>query len=1135
MKKRFIKILVSLCCVALLVSAFSVAVAAAEERIGLTYEPAFQSETVPQQAGYVWFPLGKATSTQQTAKYFIINTTAGTYKEQLHISFPAEGGFRVQSVHEMYQDGVEVGNVGLFEPSSIATIDYKKDASGAVIMTGSDGTILRYAEYADGFQLQILNNKQKKLVSISNEQISFAYKVRTEKVVRTMVEFPITADGKEVIYQGGERYNDTNQIGYFTSLTNGDCWSNDEWGYINVPIFHSNRGYTAWFNMTYPGECDMGANDPSKWQIRMDGDKLDLFLWAGTPTENIKKYTSLTGTSGMYNEWTFGFWAGAASAAFNKRELVSEEGQATLPPVPENSSSDASINGSLISYQNMVELLEGFMDNYGFYPEALYGEGHNSYTDRNIGYQNERGIKSLYWYHPAITSTDSFYDDVGMSVNPIKDPNGQYTGPNGEKFSDTGYPWMFVTQPLLAKGAYQYLNQSWVDYSNPTALNVFNCEFNIWKPLWDWGVRGAMIDYGENLPFSGTCWNGLSGMEMHNLNSYYYAKDAAESFQEATGGDYVLFQRSGVAGSQYFVGNFLGDQRSTWVGYADQIYSMISMGASGYNLYGGDLGGLGGEVETDDLFSRWTVLSTFSPWMRQHGVDIHKPWKKGEANTNNFGKWYYFRQNIVPTLMSAAMDANQTSNPILKGMMVAYPFQLSLSRVNDQYLFCDDFLVCPVMENGQFNRIVQLPNGSTWYSLFTYERFEGNQKVMAEAPTAFSPVFVKAGAVKAIDLPDSMILADEMHDEEDMEWEDGETPHDSLLITPPDEERTSTIHIMDGDIEDFRTYDSHTEVYTNKPVSDSTFTITAEDMDEGSQRTTILALGTTAKSVLVDGEELTRYNYIPSYADYEYGYHVEAAGLTTIYVEEGWTEITIEKGDAAYKSLPMYGEVDAMSRLFDDNVQTTYQMPLTQDSVVQFNIDTEEPVELKRMVLKWAVGFTSDYDIEYTEDGEEWTIVYTNDEDENTVVNGGGSFDVIEFEEGTKAIALRMTPIEKGDSLNNPTLYEVSVYSPTDFDKMDVDDEMTEYPEDEEWDEDDWDDDDADGKTKKKKKIIRHTFPWWAIALIIGGGVVLATGILLLILLLLKKKKKKAAEEAMLEAEVPASVESPTDFPNPVE
>lgn len=1121
MKNRLMKVLITVCCIALLATTFSVGALAAD-KIGITYTPAGQG-TPPTISGYEWYPLGKAISTQQTANYFIVNTTAGTYKEQLYISFPAEGGFRLQSVHETYQDGVEASNVGLFEPSSIATIDYKKDSAGAVIMTGSDGTILRYVQSADGFQLQVLNQKQKKLVSISNEQISFAYKVRTKKVVRTIVEFPITADGKEVIYQGGERYNDTNQIGYYTSLTNGDCWSHDEFGYINVPIFHSNRGYTVWFNMTYSGEADMGANDPGKWQLRFDGDKLDFYMWAGTPTENIKKYTSLTGTSGMYNEWVFGFWTGAMSAAFNQEKYVT----------------DPSLKTGDWAYDNQVELLEGYMDNYGFYPESIYGEGQNSQRARNIQYAKERGVKTTYWYYPAVSQSEYENYAPGASVKPKAAADGQYVGPDGHTYSETGYPWIFATQPLFSKGVFQHLQQHWIDYSNPSARAVFEGEFSIDATLWDWGVSGAMIDYGENLRFEGTCWNGLSGMEMHNLNSYYYAKHASEAFQDATNGDYVLYERSGVAGSQYFVGNFLGDQKTTWVGLADQIYAMISLGASGFNLYGGDFCGLGGQA-TNDLMSRWMVVSTFSPWMRQHGSNIHKPWQQGEANAQNFGSWYYFRQNIVPTVMSAAMDGNKNANPIIKGMMVAYPYQLSLSQVNNQYLFCDDFLVCHVTSEAQYNWTVQLPNGSTWYHLFTYERFEGNQKLVVEAPTAWSPVFVKAGSVKAIDLPESMILADEMHDETDMEWEPGEEPHDSLLITPPDEERTSTIYIMDGDIEDFRTYESHTEVYTNKPVSNSTFTLTADNMEDGSQRTTILALGTTAKSIKVDGEELTRYNYIPSYFDEEYGYHVEAAGLTTIYVEAGWKEITIEKGDAKYESLPLVGASNSMERMFDNNVQTVHQMSSAVGDTVEFDINTTEPVEVKRLVLKWAVGFFSDYDIEYTEDGENWNLVTMYEEDEHTVIDGAGSIDVVEFEEGTKAIAFRLTSVEKGDADLTPALYEVKAYAPTDYDTMEPDEEMTVYPEDEEWDEEDWDDEDDDddetgSKTKRKKKIIRKTFPIWLLVLIIGGGVVLATGVLLLILLLLKKKKKKAAEAAAAAEEVPASVESPTDFPNPAE
>ena len=1123
MKKRLTKILVVLSCLALLLTSFSIGAFAAEERVGLNKTPA-GLETYPTITGYEWYPLGAATATQETGKYFIISTTAGSYAEKLYISFPAEGGFRLQAQHETYQDEIPESVKGLLEPSSIATIEYKHDASGAVIMTGKDGTVLRYTESEDGFRLQVMNKNQKTIVSIYNDQISFAYKVRTGKVVRTMVEMPITADGKEVIYQGGERYNDTNQIGWYTSLTNADCWSDDQFGYINVPLFHSNRGYSMWFNMPHSGEADMGANDPLKWQLRFDSEKLDFFLWAGTPLENLKKYTSITGTSGMYNEWTFGFWSGAMSQAFDEPKYLSDKSQSDNP-----------------AYYNMVELIQGYMDNYGFYPESFYGEGKNSQYSTNIAYQKDRGMRTTYWYHPAVSKAEYETYMPGYAQKPKQDDNGAYVGPDGRKYASTGYPWVYVTQPLFAKGVFQFLNiteHNWIDFSNPSSKEVFNGEFNIDKPLWEWGVKGAMIDYGEYVSFGGTSWNGLSTFESHNFNSYYYAMYAAESFQEYHNGDYVLFQRSGCAGTQYFVGNFLGDQKTDWEGYKDQIYSMISLGSSGYNLYGGDLCGLSDKA-TNDLMSRWMTLITFSPWMRQHGKNIHKPWQQGEANANNFGDWYYFRKNIVPTVMSAAMDANKTSNPIIKGMMVAYPYQLSLSKVNNQYLFCDDFLVCAVTEENQYTLDVHLPNGSTWYNLFTYERLEGNQILTVEAPTAFSPVFVKAGAVKAINLPESMILADEMHDEDSVNEEgmdvlEQEFPHASLLVTPPDETRSTTIHVLDGDVKDFRTYDSHIEEYTNKVVNNSTFAITADNTKEGSQRTTVLALGTTAKSVKVDGTELTRYNNIPSYYDKEYGYHVEASGLTTIYVPEGWKEIVIEKGDAKYESLPLNGQNNAMDRLFDDDVTTYYQMPYAAGSSVDIDIKTDEPTPVKRMIVKWAIGYLSSYDVEYTEDGENWNYVEHKDGGDSTVVKGGGSFDVIEFEPGTKAIAVRITAVQKSeDVLTNPMAYEIGIYAPTEFDDMSAYDEMADYEDDDEWD-DDWDDEAAN--KGKRKKIIRRVFPWWALALIIGGAVLLATGILLLILLLLKKKKKKEAEEALNAAEeVPANVESPTDFPNPVE
>ncbi len=1118
MKNKALKVLASLCSIVLLLTCFAIpGFAKAEYEWSTTPAGAKQ----PVISNYTWYALGKATKVEENLQYFVISTTAGEYAEKLYVSFPNEGGFRVQSQHEFYESGIQESHVGLFEPSGIATIDYKKDSSGAVIMTGADGTVVRYKQSSTGFELEVCNSNGKKLLGITNAQISFAYSIKNT-VVRTMVELPLTE--KEGIYQGGERYNSANQVGKYTSLANVDAWSAPDMAYINVPIFHSNRGYSIWFNNSYPGTADIGWSNPNKYALTFDGSRLDFFLWTGTPLENLKKYTDLTGTSGMYNEWTFGFWTGAMSSAFNNTRKQN-------------------------AYANMIDLLEGYAENYNFYPESMYGEGQNSQYSQNIQYQAERGIRTTYWFYPASESTTMVDYLPGMPSRPQFDENGNMIS--------TGYPYNYVTTPLEQSGIYTFQQQRWYDYSNPSTIQVTTSRM---LQLWKWGVSGAMIDYGEYLTYTGTAFNGVSSMEMHNFNSYYYAKHSSEAWQDFWKGDYVLYERSGAAGSQYFVGNFLGDQRTTWVGYQAQIHSMISMGASGYNLYGGDLGGLGGKA-TDDLLSRWIVLSCFSPWNRQHGANIHMPWEQGDANRQNFGQYYYFRKNIVPTVMNAAMDANKTSNPIIKGMMMAYPYQLGLVDVSNQYLFCDDFLVCAVTEEQQYTLDVYLPNGDTWYNLFTYDRLEGGQKITVEAPTAFMPIYVKDGAVKAINLPDSMILADEMHDDVDVDsdlgmsmgYGDEHRPHASLLITPPDEERTTTIHVMDGDVEDFRTYDSHTEVYTSKPVSNSTFTLTNK---QGSDRTTILALGVTASEISYDGEVLPRLDHMPDYFQEEYGYYVELSGLTTIYLPAGWKEITIVKGDAAYEPYEMEGIVGGSDRMFDGDVTTSFMIPTASTRPTEMMFSYDEPVAIGRVVAKWAVGYLTSYDIEYSVDGEEWFFLSEYVDDEHTITDGAGSFDVFNVPKGEEVYAsyLRITPANNSRPVGitiSPAIYELEVYPPDTFDPLAEDEEdLPEYDEEEDYfeedeyyeeetpdetiPEDDDDDDDGDeddqnaGGKGKRKKIIRRNMGGWLIILIIGGGVILLTGILLLILLLLKKKKKQA-EEAVEDAE--AAEESPVDFP----
>ncbi len=1074
------KMIAVILAVIFLVSMFCTSAVAAE--LSGTYA----STEIPELRNVTWLPLGKVLGTDQTAKYFIIHTTAGDHTEDLYLSFPTTGGFRVQSKHETQQK-VEVSNVGLFEPETVAAIDYKTDAVGNIVMVGADGTVAQYTAAGDGFTLTVLNSSKETLVAITQKQIYFAYD-RTGKAVGSRVELPLAE--KEAIYGGGEKFNDTNQVGHSFSLTNVDAWSLDDYSYINVPIFHSNRCYSVWFNMTYPGVADIGESNPNKYTVQFQGEKLDFFLWTGTPLENIKKYTSITGTSGVPEQWTLGFWTGAMKSAF---EAPNGEGNA---------------------YAKLRELFEGYKDNYNFYPEGCHGEGTNSYTALPLNYAKTCGVRMFYWFYPATSRNDlALYLPNATSQIPVSDGKGGYT--------QTGFPLLFDTNILNRYNMYVFSQhnrdeqKTWWDFSNPSATEAIA---NRLTQYWDLGLSGAMIDYGEYLPFYGTAFNGLTGMEMHNLNAYYYAKRANEAWTKRFGNDYVLYERAGTAGSQQYAMNFLGDQKSDWEGYQKQIYAMVAMGASGYNLYGGDLGGLGG-APVNELWNRWVALSTFSPIMRQQGAVVHMPWNYGMTAKATFGDYYYLRKNLGPTLMSATIDANKNGNPIVKGMMIAYPYQLALANINNQYLFCDDFLVCAVTEENAHTLKVHLPKAEKWYSLFTNDVYKGGQSVLVEAPTTFMPVFVRNGAVKAINLPESMELMTEMHNEQDTEF--SEIP--ALLVTPPEDARTSVIYVKDGESEDFRTYESHTETYVNAPKGDNAFTITNA---EGSDREIVLAVGVTAASVSYDGTALTRLKAMPTYFTKEYGYYVDLDGKTHIFLPAGWKEITITKGDAAYESYALKPvTADAMKNMFDDDIITGYQMPTAKNSTVVFALDGNEAKTVGRMEIKWMTGFWHTYDIEYSADGENWELLLLDDE--YTVTEGAGGFDILNFTPVT-AKQFRITTVERGDTTPAPAIYTLNVCAPDPFTTI-----AEAEPEDDAWkDLEDWDDTEEENKKNKKKKVVvAHTAPsiWWTI-LPIGGGVLAGTGITLFIILFLKKKKKKQAEE-VAETDVVSVDDVSSDFP----
>jgi alpha-glucosidase len=118
----------------------------------------------------------------------------------------------------------------------------------------------------------------------------------------------------------------------------------------------------------------------------------------------------------------------------------------------------------------------------------------------------------------------------------------------------------------------------------------------------------------------------------------------------------------------------------------------------------------------------WTSAATLDTWRRAAG-------------------WHL---QLFPYLYALAEEASRTGLPILRGMMLEFPYDPECWILNDQYLLGPALLCAPVLERGARERRVYLPRGA-WYDWWTGERHEGPGRVTVPAPLERWPVLQRAG------------------------------------------------------------------------------------------------------------------------------------------------------------------------------------------------------------------------------------------------------------------------------------------------------------------------------------------------------------------------------------------------------
>ena len=411
---------------------------------------------------------------------------------------------------------------------------------------------------------------------------------------------------------------------------------------------------------------------------------------------------------------------------------------------------------------------------YGYHNEQEALGAIDSLKSR--GYPVDGIVLDLYWYGKET--------DMGrLEWNPEQWPDHKKMLAD---LKSQGVNTILITQPYINKigslDNYNLLSQqgmlvkdasgkthdvtTWVgdagmfDVSNPDTQKWL---WNRLKDLTEEGVAGWWGDLGEPEvhPETMVHANGETAEEFHNNYGNTWSKIIYDGLRK----DFpqmrpLLMMRGGTTGlHNYSVFPWTTDVSRSWGGFQPQVKLMLSSGLSGLAYMSSDLGGFAVDPASptdEELYVRWVQMGAFTPTMRTHAQLKPEPYHYPDSE-EILKEYIKMRYKWLPYNYTLAYE-NAT-----KGWPLARPLNFTGENPNykyywqeDEYLWGNNVLVAPVMQQGAREREVLFPAGNwiSWYdSSIRYIGGTG-EKVMVKAPLEQLPLFVREGSfIPQYDMP----------------------------------------------------------------------------------------------------------------------------------------------------------------------------------------------------------------------------------------------------------------------------------------------------------------------------------------------------------------------------------------------
>ena len=533
------------------------------------------------------------------------------------------------------------------------------------------------------------------------------------------------AQDSESYYAMGDKPSQLNMRGKRV-----ENWNTDQYAfgkdqnplYKAVPFYvglHHKTSYGIFFDNTFKTHFDFCHERRNVTSFWADGGEMNYyFIYGPKVSEVVHGYTDLTGKPELPPLWTLGFqqckWSYYPESRV--REVTRTFREMKIP-------CDA-------IYLD-IDYMDGFRCftwNNEYFPEPK----------KMVQDLLEDGFKTVAIIDPGIKIDKDYavYQEAVKNDYFCKRADGPYmkgkVWPGECNFPDFTNPevrdwWAGLYKELIAEIGVRGV---WNDMNEPAVMEVPGKTF----------PDDVRHNY-DGHPCSHRKAHNIYGMQMaratyEGMRKYTYPKRP------------FVITRAAYSGAQRYTSSWTGDNVATWEHLWIANVQVQRMCMSGMSFTGSDIGGFA-EQPSGELFARWIQLGVFHPFCRVHSSGDHgdqEPWSFDVEVTDITRKFIELRYRLLPYLYTMFWDYMSDGVPMLKSLVYYDQDDQHTHYRNDEFIFGNHILVCPILEPNAKGRRLYLPRGN-WYNYWTDELLTGGKETWVEADLDSIPIFVKAGAI----------------------------------------------------------------------------------------------------------------------------------------------------------------------------------------------------------------------------------------------------------------------------------------------------------------------------------------------------------------------------------------------------